>query len=43
MTSKNFIKGFKSDEYKLELITGETIPVSDALFSKKKLIDAITN
>lgn len=42
LVNKNFIKGFKSDEYKLEMITGEMIPVSDTLFTKKKLIDVIT-
>ena len=43
IVNKNYIKGFKSDEYKLELISGEAIPVSDTLFSKKKLIDAISS
>ncbi|WP_394812830.1 hypothetical protein, partial [Flavobacterium psychrophilum] len=39
----NYIKGFKSDEFKLDLITGDSIPVSDTLFSKKKLMDAISS
>lgn len=42
LVNKNFIKGFKSEDYKLEMITGEMIPVSDTLFSKKKLMDVIT-
>ncbi|MEW5675205.1 LytTR family DNA-binding domain-containing protein [Flavobacterium enshiense] len=42
LINKNFIKGFKSDDYKLEMITGDAIPVSDSLFTKKKLMDAIT-
>ena len=43
LVNKNFVKGFKSEEYKLELITGELVPVSDALFKKKELIDAFTS
>ncbi|MCL6462685.1 two component transcriptional regulator, LytTR family [Flavobacterium micromati] len=43
LINKNYIKGFKTDDYNLEMITGHIIPVSDALFTKKKLIDAITN
>lgn len=43
IVNKNYIKSFKSDEFKLDLITGDVIPVSDTLFSKKKLIDAISS
>lgn len=43
LVNKNYIKSFKSDEYKLDLIIGESIPVSDTLFTKKKLIDAISS
>ncbi len=43
LVNKNFVKGFKSEEYKLELITGELVPVSDALLEKKELIDAFTS
>lgn len=43
LINKNYIKGFISDDYKIEMITGENIPVSDTLFTKKKLIDVITN
>ena len=43
LVNKNFVKGFKSEEYKLELVTGVLIPVSEALFKKKELIDALTN
>lgn len=43
IVNKNYIKGFKSDEFKLDLITGDSIPVSDTLFSKKKLMDAISS
>lgn len=39
--NKDYVKGFKSDEFKLEMITGEHLPVSDTLFNKKKLIDVI--
>lgn len=42
LVNKNYIKSFKSSDYKLEMITGESIPVSDNLFTKKKLIDEIT-
>ena len=42
LINKNFIKSFKSEDYKLEMITGELIPVSDLLFTKKKLINVIT-
>ena len=42
LINKNFIKSFKSEDYKLEMITGELIPVSDSLFTKKKLINVIT-
>ena len=43
LVNRNYIKGFKSEEYNLEMISGEIIPVSDTFFTKKKLIDAITN
>lgn len=43
LVNRNYIKGFKSEEYNLEMINGSTIPVSDTFFTKKKLIDAITN
>ena len=43
LVNRNYIKGFKSDEFNIEMISGETIPVSETFFTKKKLIDAITN
>ena len=43
VVNRNYIKGFKSDEFNIEMISGETIPVSETFFTKKKLIDAITN
>lgn len=39
----NFIKFFNTSEYMLELVNGVIIPVSDKSFTKKKLIDAISN
>lgn len=38
----NFVTGFRSDEFILEMITGDKIPVSDKSFTKKELIDAIS-
>jgi two-component system LytT family response regulator len=38
----NFVAGFRSDEFILEMITGDKIPVSDKSFTKKELIDAIS-
>ncbi|RBN51563.1 LytR/AlgR family response regulator transcription factor [Flavobacterium psychrolimnae] len=38
----NFVVSFKSDEFILEMITGDKIPVSDKSFTKKELIDAIS-
>ncbi|WP_035672157.1 LytTR family DNA-binding domain-containing protein [Flavobacterium sp. 83] len=38
----NFINSFRSDEFILEMITGDKIPVSDKSFTKKELIDAIS-
>lgn len=37
----NFIKSFNTAEYSLVLVNGETIPVSDKSFTKKRLMDAI--
>ena len=38
----NFVVSFRSDEFILEMISGDKIPVSDKSFSKKELIDAIS-
>lgn len=38
----NFVVSFKSDEFILEMINGDKIPVSDKSFTKKELIDAIS-
>jgi two-component system LytT family response regulator len=38
----NFVTAFRSDEFILEMITGDKIPVSDKSFTKKELIDAIS-
>lgn len=38
----NFVTSFRSDEFILEMISGDKIPVSDKSFSKKELIDAIS-
>ncbi|MFV8323716.1 LytR/AlgR family response regulator transcription factor [Flavobacterium sp. LB3P21] len=38
----NFVVSFRSDEFILEMITGDKIPVSDKSFTKKELIDAIS-
>ena len=38
----NFVIAFRSDEFILEMITGDKIPVSDKSFTKKELIDAIS-
>lgn len=38
----NFVTGFRSDEFILEMITSDKIPVSDKSFTKKELIDAIS-
>lgn len=43
LANRNYIKGFKSEEYKLEMSNGAEVPVSEVFFTKKKLIDAITN
>ena len=43
LANRNYIKGFKSDEYKLEMSNGAEVPVSEINYTKKKLIDAITN
>lgn len=38
----NFIKSFNTSEFSLELSNGESIPVSDKSFTKKRLMDAIS-
>ena len=38
----NFVKSFNTAEYSLVPVNGETIPVSDKSFTKKRLMDAIT-
>ncbi|TDD74997.1 LytR/AlgR family response regulator transcription factor [Flavobacterium caseinilyticum] len=38
----SFVISFKSDDFLLEMITGDKIPVSDKSFTKKELIDAIS-
>ena len=38
----NFVLNFRSDEFILEMSTGDKIPVSDKSFTKKELIDAIS-
>ena len=38
----NFVISFRSDEFILEMITEDKIPVSDKSFTKKELIDAIS-
>ncbi|MCW2118185.1 LytR/AlgR family response regulator transcription factor [Flavobacterium sp. 7A] len=43
LVSRNYIKSFKSEYYRLQLTNGAEIPVSEDLFTKKKLIDAITS
>ena len=43
LANRNYIKGFKSDEHKLEMSNGAEVPVSETNYPKKKLIDAITN
>jgi two-component system LytT family response regulator len=37
----NYITSFRSDEYILEMVTGDSIAVSDKSFTKKELMDAI--
>ena len=37
----NFIKSFNTSDYSLLLLNGESIPVSDKSFTKKRLMDAI--
>jgi two-component system LytT family response regulator len=41
--NRNYIKAFKSEIFKLEMSNGAEVPVSEVYFTKKKLIDAITN
>ncbi|MBE8724777.1 LytR/AlgR family response regulator transcription factor [Flavobacterium hungaricum] len=43
LVNRNYIKGFKSEDYVLLMTNGTEVPVSDKFFTKKKLIDAITN
>lgn len=38
----NYVTAFRSDEFILEMITDDKIPVSDKSFTKKELIDAIS-
>lgn len=42
LINREYVKNFKSDEFILEMTSGDKIPVSDKLFNKKELIDAIT-
>lgn len=42
VVNKNFISGFKTDEFCLNLTNGAIVPVSDILFSKKKLMDVLS-
>lgn len=37
----NFIKSFNTSDFSLQMSNGETIPVSDKSFTKKRLMDAI--
>jgi two-component system LytT family response regulator len=43
LVNKNYIKGFISTEYCLEMADNSKIDVSDKLFNKKKLMDVIAN
>lgn len=43
LVNRNYIKGYKSDDNKLEMSNSAEVPVSELNFTKKKLIDAITN
>lgn len=42
LINREYVKNFKSDEFLLEMTSGDKIPVSDKSFNKKELIDAIT-
>ncbi|MCI9845627.1 LytR/AlgR family response regulator transcription factor [Flavobacterium pectinovorum] len=42
LINAEYVKNFKSDDYILEMTSGDEIPVSDKSFNKKELIDAIT-
>ena len=42
LVNADFVKNFKSEDFVLEMTSGDEIPVSDQKFRKNKLIDAIT-
>lgn len=42
LVNADYIKNFKSEDFILEMTSGDEIPVSDQKFRKNKLIDAIT-
>lgn len=42
LINREYVANFKSDEFLLEMTSGDKIPVSDKSFNKKELIDAIT-
>lgn len=42
LINSQYVKNFKTDDFVLEMTTGNEIPVSDKKFTKHKLIDAIT-
>lgn len=42
LVNSEYVKNFKSEDFILQMISGDEIPVSDKKFTKNKLIDAIT-
>lgn len=42
LVNADFVKNFKSEDFVLEMTSGDEVPVSDQKFRKNKLIDAIT-
>lgn len=42
LINRQYVENFKTDEFVLEMTSGDKIPVSDKSFNKKELIDAIT-
>lgn len=42
LVNAEFVKNFKSEDFILQMTSGDEIPVSDKKFTKNKLIDAIT-
>jgi two-component system LytT family response regulator len=42
LVNSEYVKNFKSEDFILQMTSGDEIPVSDKKFTKNKLIDAIT-